>query len=163
MRSRLGPLLACALALALASCGATEDAERAERAFTGAEVAREFEHATGQALRETAGEDEAWTQLGLGLDPPASLVRRYGVFSVYVVDPGNEEALASLLANKATREPLEPDARGIRWERDTLSRTWIAYRLYGENVVLVWFSGSAHPRADGRWARLDAALATLDG
>jgi hypothetical protein len=150
-----------AVAVVGAACGASGDTENRRSAFTAAEVAGQFERETGLRLRESPGEDEAWEQLGLGLDPSPALVRRYGIFSVYVVEPGNAEAVASLLADKETGEPLEPDGSGIRWERDPLSRTWVAHKLYGANVVLVWFSESARRRTDERWARLDASLAGL--
>jgi hypothetical protein len=162
MIARLVAVVAVALAvLAVAGCGATRDSDDDSPAFTGAQVAREFERETGRALQEAAGEDEAWEQLSFGLDPEPALVRRYGIFSVYVVEPGNDEAVASLLSDKATGEPLEPDEQGIRWEQDSASRTWVAHKLYGDNVVLVWFSESTRPATDARWARLDAVLAGL--
>ena len=158
------PSLAIAVAIVLvaAACGASGDGENGRTAFTAAEVAGQFEQQTGLRLRESPPGDEAWEQLGFGLDPAPALVRRYGIFSVYVVEPGNAEAVASLLADKATGKPLEPDGDGIRWERDSLSRTWVVHKLYGENVVLVWFSESPRRRTDERWARLDASLAGLD-
>ncbi len=164
--SRLASLaVVFAIALIGAACGAGgDDADgRTRTAFTASEVAGHFRQETGLRLRKSPGGDEALAQLGFGLDPAPALVRRYGIFSVYVVGPGNREALASLLADKATGKPLEMDGRGIRWERDSLSRTWVAHKVYGENVVLVWFSESKRPRTDERWARLDAALAHLDG
>ncbi len=163
MTRRLASLaVAVLIGLVSAACGAGGDPEDGRTAFTAAQVAGQFERETGLRLRRSAGGDEAWQQLGFGLDPSPWLLRRYGVFSVYVVEPGNGEAVASLLADEATGKPLEPDRRGIRWERDALSRTWVAHKVYGANVVLVWFSESKRPRADERWARLDASLASLE-
>lgn len=155
----LGAALACALAAG--GCGANGQDGPERQAFTGSQVAREFQQTTGRALTEAAGQDPAWDQLGYGLDPEPALLRRYGIFNVYVVEAGNDEALASLLSDKATREPLEPDANGLLWELDSQSGTWIAYKRYGENVVLAWFSEAKTRRTDGRFARLDRILSGL--
>ena len=144
-----------------AGCGATADEDVQPPALTGAQVAREFRAETGRTLRRAAGTDPAWEQLSFGLDPPTALLRRYGIFSIYVVAEGNEEAVDSLLRDKATGKPLEPDQRGIRWERDSQSGTWVAYTRYGANVVLAWFSERRRPRTDARWERLDNVLSGL--
>ena len=153
-------LVAALSATGLTGCGATELQEDAEPepSFTGGQVAREFRAETGKTLREAAGTDPAWEQFSFGLNPSRELVRLYGIFSVYVVEAGNDEAVTSLLANKATGEPLEADEQGIYWERDSLSGTWIAYKLYGDNVVLAWFSEAKEPAIDARWSRLDQIL-----
>jgi hypothetical protein len=159
------PLIAFAALLAtlpvLAACGSTDSSVDPGPSITGAQVTREFQQETGRRLQEAAGTDPAWEQLSFGLNPGPELRREYGVFSVYVVEAGNEEAVDSLLSDKATGDPLEPDGRGIRWEEDSLSRTWIAYKLYGENVVLAWFSEAKRPVTDARWSRLDRILSGL--
>ena len=157
VRTRLLPLLTC-LAIALAGCGSEADQEDGRTAFTGAEVADEFQRETGRGLQEAASRDPSWEQLSYGLDPSPDVLRRYGIFTVYVVEPGNDEALASLLADKATGEPLAADADGVRWELDSLSKTWIAYKRYGENIVLAWFSERKQRAIDERFARLDRIL-----
>ncbi len=156
---RLVALIAALAGAAGCGGGGTNGPER--QAFTGSQVVREFQQTTGRALTEAAGQDPAWDQLGYGLDPPPSLLRRYGIFTVYVVEAGNEEALASLLSDKATGKPLEPDARSVLWERDSQSGTWIAYKQYGENVVLAWFSETKARGTDDRFARLDRILSGL--
>ena len=144
-----------------AGCGATADEDVQPPALTGAQVAREFRAETGRTLRRAAGTDPAWEQLSFGLDPPTALLRRYGIFSIYVVAEGNEEAVDSLLRDKATGKQLEPDQRDTRWERDSQSGTWVAYTRYGANVVLAWFSERRRPRTDARWERLDKVLSGL--
>jgi hypothetical protein len=118
---------------------------------------------TGRPLQRAATEDEAWEQLGYGLNPSKAVLDRYGIFSVYVAKPGHLGAVGSLLRDKATKEPLERDSRGVYWELDSNSRTWIAYKRYAGNVVLVWFSGSKTQALDARWERLDGILAGLRG
>jgi hypothetical protein len=161
-------LLLCLLGVALgaAACGADSDSspEPPERNLvTAQQVEREFADEAGEELEEAAGTDPAWEQLNFGLNPPPEIVKRYGIFSIYVVDPANEEAVDSLLANKDSGEPLEADGDGIYWEKDTLSGTWIAYRRYASNVVLTWFSESAEQRTDERWERLDEILSGVSG
>ncbi len=163
---REGPRTRCALLAAFlvaalaAGCGAGERREPAAP-LTRADVTRVFEAEAGRQLRGTTVADPAWEQLGFGLDPPPEVRREYGVFSIYVVEPGNEDAVDSLLRDKATGKRLARDERGIYWERDSLSKTWIANTLYGSNVVLVWFSESPTRRTDRRWERLDAILSGL--
>jgi hypothetical protein len=148
--------------LALAGCGTNGGPEETRAAFSGAEVADEFQRETGRGLEAAAEQDPSWEQLSYGLDPSPAVLRRYGIFSVYVVEPGNDDAVASLLADKGTGAPLDADVNGIYWERDSLSRTWIAYKRYGENVVLAWFSERKTRRTDDRFARLDRILSGLD-
>jgi hypothetical protein len=155
-------LVAILVAIGGAACGATEEGEDAEPTLAAGQVARQFEQETGRTLEEAAGTDQAWEQLSFGLDPPAELVRRFGIFSVYVVEPENDKAVGSLLSDKATGKPLEPDEQGVYWERDSQSGTWTAYTRYGENVVLAWFSERKVAETDERWARLDRVLSDLD-
>jgi hypothetical protein len=162
VRTRLLRLLAClTLALALAGCGGEAEQDDGRTALTGAQVADEFQRETGRGLEEAASQDPSWEQLSYGLDPAPDVLRRYGIFTVYVVEPGNGEALRSLLADKATGEPLAADADGIRWELDSLSKTWIAYKRYGANVVLAWFSERKQRATDERFARIDRILSGL--
>jgi hypothetical protein len=155
-------LVAILVALGGAACGATEEGEDGGPTLAAGQVARQFEQETGRTLEEAAGTDQAWEQLSFGLDPPAELVQRFGIFSVYVVEPGNDEAVGSLLSDKATGKPLEPDEQGVYWERDSQSGTWTAYTRYGENVVLAWFSERKVAETDERWARLDRVLSDLE-
>lgn len=110
------------------------------------------------SLRRFGGTDGKFEQLGIGLDPPAEALRRYGIFSIYVVEPGEDDARKALLTDKTTGKPLEPDERGIYWEYDDHSKTWIANTTYGENVVLVWFSQKRERATDARWERLHEFL-----
>jgi hypothetical protein len=92
---------------------------------------------------------------------PPSLIERFGVFSIYVVEPGEKEAMASLFRDKATKKPL-PRRRGIYWELDSQSRTWVAHSRYGQNVVLSWHSENTRKPTDARWERLNTILSGLE-
>jgi hypothetical protein len=163
VRTRLPALLAALVAtLGVAGCGTDAGREETRAAFSGAEVADEFQRETGRGLEAAAEQDPSWEQLSYGLDPSPAVLRRYGIFSVYVIEPGNVQAVSSLLADKGTGAPLEADGDGIYWERDSLSKTWIAYKRYGENVVLAWFSERKTRETDDRFARLDRILSGLD-
>ena len=166
---RIALLLALTTTIPLAAaCGAAEssDEDRATPgppAFTAQQVIREFKQAPGQPrLRVAGGTGASWEQLGFGLDPPAGLQNRYGTFNVYVVEPGNDEALNSLLSNKETKEPLEADSRGIYWELDTLAGSYVGYKQYGANVVVAWWSETREPVADARFTRLDGLMSSLE-
>jgi hypothetical protein len=168
-RYPLGPVrriallsLAVIALTALVGCGAQSDQSQVV-ALTPAQVTQRFREATGRPLQPAAVSDPAWDQLGYGLDMPKSLVDRYGIFNVYVGKPGKTESLASLLKDKATDRPLARSADGIYWELDSQSKTWVAYKRYGGNVVLVWFSGSKQQVADERFERLDSILSGLPG
>jgi hypothetical protein len=157
------------LALLAVGCGAgsTEgedtDQNRPDvRTISAGEVITRFQRAPGQPLLERApGTDAAWDQLSLGLNVPPALQQRYGTFSVYVVEPGNTEAVDSLLRDKETHEPLKEGPGGIYWERDELANTYVAYKRFGDNAVLVWWNERPQPATDARWQRLDALMAGL--
>jgi predicted small secreted protein len=157
------------LALLVAACGAdtTEgedtDQNRPEaQTISAGQVITRFQDAPGRPLlKRAAGTDAAWEQLSLGLDVPPALQERYGTFSVYVVEPGNTEAVESLLRDKETQEPLEQGPGGIYWELDELANTYVAYKRFGENAVLVWWNERPRPATDARWRRLDTLMAGL--
>jgi hypothetical protein len=158
---RIALLSLAVLALtAVAGCGGSNDQSHVVTA-TPAQVSQHFVQATGHALKPTAVPDPAWDQLGFGLNQPQSLVDRYGIFNVYVGKPGKSQSLASLFKDKATNKPLARTASGIYWELDSQSKTWVAYKRYSGNVVLVWFSGSKKQLADERFQRLDSILTDL--
>jgi hypothetical protein len=153
------------LALLAAACGAAQTEENEESrppSFTAEQVIREFRQAPGQPrLRRAAGTDAAWEQLSFGLNVSPKLQRQYGTFNVYVVEPRRLEAVDSLLTNKETRKPLEQAAGGLYWELDTLAGSFVAYKRYGANVVLAWWSERKQPVTDARWERLDRLMAEL--
>jgi hypothetical protein len=157
------------LALALAGCGASEadgetetTQEQDAAPIATQEVVAEFlDSAEGAELELAAGSDPAWDQLGIGLDPTPAQQRRYGTFSIYVVEPGEDDAVDGLLTDKETLQPLEPDAEGIYWDYDELARSYVAHKRYGENVVLVWWNEREEPGTDARWDRLDGLLSGL--
>jgi hypothetical protein len=149
------------LALGLTGCGAGEQ-DSTQAVLTPGQLVQRFQEEPGSPLLREAGGDPAFRQLGFGLNPSQRLLERYGVFSIYVVDPERPQALTSLLRDKGTGRPLEADPSGVYWERDTLSRSWIAYKRYGTNVVLVWWAESAERSADARWRRLDRVLAGVE-
>jgi hypothetical protein len=154
-------VLACVAAISVgAGCGEGNSAPEA-RVVTPGQVKERFQSETGKPLQRAAVPDEAWEQLGIGLNPTPAEVQRYGIFSIYVAKAGHLAALGSLLRDKATRKPLERDAQGIYWELDSNSSTWVAYKRYAGNVVLVWFGGSKTRAVDARWQRLDRVLAGL--
>jgi hypothetical protein len=154
--------LAVLAVTALAGCGAQSDQSQVVT-LTPAQVKQQFQQAAGRPLEPAAVSDPAWDQLGYGLNQPQSLVEKYGIFNVYVGKPGKAESLASLFKDKATEKPLVRAAGGIYWELDSQSKTWVAYKRYGGNVVLVWFSGSKEQLTDERFQRLDSILSGLPG
>jgi hypothetical protein len=160
-RIALLSLVLFALAL-LAGCGSASD-QTQEATLTPAQVRQTFERATGRPLEPAAVSDPAWDQLGFGLDMPQSLVDRYGIFNVYVGKPGKTASLASFFKDKDTEKPLARSSDGVYWELDSQSKTWVAYKRYSGNVVLVWFSGSKEQAADERFDRLDSILSGLPG
>lgn len=165
---RIALLLALTILAPLATaCGAgssiEEDGERSSPpSLTAEQVIREFRQVPGQPrLRRAAGTDAAWEQLSFGLDVSPELQRRYGTFNVYVVKPGREDAVDSLLTNKETKKALRRSEDGIYWELDSLANSYVAYKRYGANVVLAWWSESEQPVTDGRWERLDGLMSRL--
>ena len=163
-RPALVPLLLAVLALA-SGCGASGDADDQEQEaapVAAQQVVQEFEETPGlPELEPAAGSDPAWDQLGPGLDLPAADQKRYGTFTIYVVDPEDPEAVTSLLADKDTAEPIEADANGIHWDFDELAKSWVAQKRYGSNIVLAWWNEQAQKGTDARWRRLDRALTEL--
>ena len=156
-------VLAGVLALGVtAGCGSGQSEPRVELATPG-QVIDQFKRETGRPLERAATEDEAFDQLSYGLNPSKELLDRYGIFSIYVAKKGHVDAVNSLLRDKATKKALERDSDGVYWELDSNSRTWVAYKRYSRNIVLVWFSGSTSRTADTRWARLDRVLTGLPG
>lgn len=141
---------------AAAGCG-----EASEPSFSTEEVRAHFQAEAGAQLfrKQGPGGDPAWEQLGFAENASPALIERYGVFSIYVVKPGEKEAMASLFRDTATKKPL-PHRRGIYWELDTHSDTWTAHTRYA-NLVLVWFTEQTQPAVDARWQRLHRLLREL--
>jgi hypothetical protein len=164
-RPALVLLLLAALAVA-AGCGSSGDGDGdgddQAAPVAAQQVVQEFEETPGlPELEPAAGSDPAWDQLGPGLDLPAADQKRYGTFTIYVVDPEAPEAVASLVADKDTAEPIEADANGIYWDVDELAKSWVAQKRYGSNIVLAWWNEQAQKGTDARWRRLDQALTDL--
>ena len=163
-RPALVLLLLAVLALA-AGCGSSGDGDDQDdqaAPVAAQQVVQEFEETPGlPELEPAAGSDPAWDQLGPGLDLPAADQKRYGTFTIYVVDPEDPEAVTSLLADKDTAEPIEADANGIYWDFDELAKSWVAQKRYGSNVVLAWWNEKQQRGADQRWRRLDRALTEI--
>jgi hypothetical protein len=168
-RIALIPLLL--LALAVAGCGASGESDDAVDTDTtqgdaapiaASQVVQQFlEAAEGTQLQETKAQDPSWEQLGLGLNPTPAQQRRYGIFTIYVVDPERTEAVESLLSDKDTAQPLEESADGIHWDFDEAAQSYVANKQYGPNVVLAWWNEKPQPTTDPRWDRLDALMQQL--
>jgi hypothetical protein len=158
--------LVSALALVLAGCGAGSGTDEDDQAapIAAGTVITQFRTAPGQpALRRVAAPDASWEQLGLGLNPTPAQQKRFGTFTIYVVEPGRSQAVTSLLSDKDTAKPLEETAGGIYWDFDETARSYVAYKLYGPNVVLAWWNGKRDPVTDARFDRLDTTLSSLAG
>jgi hypothetical protein len=156
-RQALVALLAALLAGTAVGCGGARD-DDGPPAIASREVIREFHEAGLPRLEVAPVPDPSWDQLSFGLDISEATQRRYGTFAIYVVDPGDEEAVASLLADKDTAEPIRPDANGIYWDYDELAKSYVAEKRYGENVVLAWWNEKRHKGVDVAWVRLDKLL-----
>jgi hypothetical protein len=150
------------LAAGASGCGSGDSNPQPELVSAG-QVIGKFKRETGSPLDRAATEDPAWDQLSYGLNPSQQLLDEYGIFSIYLAKPGHVDALGSLLKDKATKKTLQRDADGVYWEQDSNSGTWVAYKRYSGNVVLVWFSGSKTQALDTRFERLDRVLTDLPG
>jgi len=153
-------LAALAVGLAAVGCGssASDDQELEAAPIAAQAVVQEFSEVPGMPPLQSSAPDPSWEQLSLGLDLPAADQRKYGTFSIYVVDPEDPEAVRSLLADKDTAEPLQADANGIYWDFDELAKSYVAQKRYGPNVVLAWWNESRTKGTDERWERLDRIL-----
>jgi len=152
-------LLPAFLAAGCGSSGSSDDEEQEAAPIAAQTFVQRFDEASGMPpLERAAGSDPAWEQLGLGLDLSPAEQERYGTFTIYVVDPGNLEAVSSLLADKDTGEPLEQSAEGIYWDYDELAKSYVAQKRYGPNVVLAWWNERREQGTDERWERLDELL-----
>jgi hypothetical protein len=150
--------------LAAAGCGSSgdgDDGEQEAAPIAAQAVVQEFEEVPGMPPLQSSAPDPSWEQLGLGLDLTAADQKRYGTFTIYVVDPEDPEAVRSLLADKDTAEPLQADANGIYWDFDELAKSYVAQKRYGSNVVLAWWNEKAEKGTDARWQRLDRILLGL--
>jgi hypothetical protein len=150
--------------LAAAGCGSSgdgDDGEQEAAPIAAQAVVQEFEEVPGMPPLQSSAPDPSWEQLGLGLDLTAADQKRYGTFTIYVVDPEDPEAVRSLLADKDTAEPLQADANGIYWDFDELAKSYVAQKRYGSNVVLAWWNEKDSKGTDARWQRLDRVLLGL--
>jgi hypothetical protein len=158
--SRLALILL--LAAFLAGCGSSgsgDDEEQEAAPVAAQALVQRFDELSGMPpLEAAAGSDPSWEQLSLGLDVSPAAQKRYGTFTIYVVDPGNLEAVSSLLADKDTGEPLEQGADGIYWDYDELAKSYVAQKRYGPNVVLAWWNEQREQGTDERWERLDELM-----
>jgi hypothetical protein len=158
-------LAALVVALAATGCGSSgdgDDDDQQAAPIAAQQVVRQFRTVEGMpALRTAAAPDPSWEQLSMGLDVSPAVQKKYGTFTIYVVDPEDREAVASLLADKDTAKPLEQGADGIYWDYDDLAKSYVAQKRYGPNVVLAWWNEKRQEGTDARWERLDALLQDL--
>ena len=156
------PALILLLAVFLAGCGSSgngDDEDQEAAPIAAQTLAQRFDQESGMPpLEKAAGSDPAWEQLSLGLDVSPKAQEQYGTFTIYVVDPEDLEAVGSLLADKDTAEPLEPDADGIYWDYDELAKSYVAQKRYGPNVVLAWWNEKRKQGTDERWEQLDQLM-----
>jgi len=151
-------------ALAVAGCGSSGDGDGDDQEaapIAAQAVVQEFEEVPGMPPLKSSAPDPSWDQLSLGLDLPPADQKKFGTFTIYVVDPEDPEAVQSLLADKDTAEPLQPDANGIYWDFDELAKSYVAQKRYGSNVVLAWWNEKRQQGTDARWRRLDGILQGL--
>ena len=165
-RPALIPLLAAlAVALLAVGCGSSangEDEDLEAAPIAAGAVVEQFRRAPGSpSLRTAAAPDVAWEQLSLGLNVTPAQQKRFGTFTIYVVEPERDEAVESLLSDKDTAKPLERSAGGIYWDFDELAGSYVAQKRYGSNVVLTWWNEKREPVTDGRWRRLDELMQGL--
>ncbi len=153
-------LAALAVALAAAGCASSGgDDEDQPAPIAAGEVIQEFGTVPGMpALQTTAMPDPSWEQLSLGLDISPATQKKYGTFTIYVVDQEDMQAVTSLLADKDTAKPLEAGADGIYWDYDELAKSYVAQKRYGPNVVLAWWNEKGQKGTDARWQRLDKLM-----
>jgi hypothetical protein len=151
-------------AVAVAGCGSSgdgDDGEQEAAPIAAQSVVQEFDEVPGMPPLQSSAPDPSWEQLGLGLDLPPADQKKYGTFTIYVVDPEDLEAVKSLLADKDTAKPLQADANGIYWDYDELAKSYVAQKRYGSNVVLAWWNETQKQGTDARWQRLDRILQSL--
>ena len=168
-RTPLIALLLALVALVATGCGAAEEGvdetttgEQEAAPIGASQLVAQFKRASGGTqLRGTATPDVAWEQLGLGLNATPAQQKQYGTFTIYVVEPENDEAVTSLLSDKDTAKPLARAEDGIYWDFDELAGTYVAYKRYGPNVVLAWWNEQAEQGTDARFERLDALMQEL--
>jgi hypothetical protein len=155
-------LAALAVALFAAGCGSSGDADDEDQQaapIAAGAVIQQFRTVPGMpALRTAATGDPSWEQLGLGLDVSPAAQKKYGTFTIYVVDPEDKEAVTSLLADKDTATPLQAGTDGIYWDYDELAKSYVAQKRYGSNVVLAWWNEKGAKGTDARWQRLDQLM-----
>ncbi|HXV33707.1 MAG TPA: hypothetical protein VD769_06835 [Gaiellaceae bacterium] len=151
-------------ALAVAGCGSSGDGDDQDletAPIAAQQVVQEFDEVPGMPPLRSSAPDPSWDQLSLGLDLPPADQKKFGTFTIYVVDPEDSEAVESLLADKDTAEPLQADANGIYWDFDELAKSYVAQKRYGSNVVLAWWNEQREQGTDARWRRLDRILQGL--
>jgi hypothetical protein len=79
--------------------------------------------------------------------------RRFGEFQLFVLKPSRVEHLRRVFTHRT-----RPDGRGVHWVPDQAGG-WIAVTLFRRNLILAWFAPSPSRYTDGRWTRLQRAVA----
>lgn len=100
--------------------------------------------------------------LGFGRAASQAKLGKYGHFVLYVARPASiDPEVERLLADIHTAEPITPNRKGVRWERNVSLRGgghfWTAKTKYARNVVLIW-NGFAKKGVTPAWKRLHMAL-----
>jgi hypothetical protein len=118
--------------------------------FTVPEAQRAFRSHTGLPLVRFAA---ASTAEVTSLRTRPHNTKRFGEFQLFVLKPSRVTHLRGVFTHGTPA-----DQRGVHWVSDQTGG-WIAVTLYRRNLILAWFANS--PYTDGRWTRLEHAVAAI--
>lgn len=152
------------MALLLAGCGGDADRDASEPDYSTEAVIAHFKEETGDVLSKQIS---APGQLDvLDGDDRAAMIRRYGLFTIYVVVRDPKQGVARIVESNVGQTVEPPDAGGIYWARmcppaQVSHRCFFsAYKRFGNNVVLGWIAGR-RAVMDARFDRVSRVLASL--
>jgi hypothetical protein len=118
--------------------------------FTVPEAQRAFRSQTGLALVRFAA---ASTPEVASLRTRPHNTARFGEFQLFVLKPTRVAHLRRVFTHGT-----QGDGRGVHWVPDQAGG-WIAVTLFRRNLILAWFAPSPSRYTDGRWTRLQRAVA----
>jgi hypothetical protein len=157
-------LTAAVVALLLAGCGGDADRDASEPDYSTEAVIAHFKEETGDVLSKQIS---APGQLDvLDGDDRAAMIRRYGLFTIYVFTRDPRKGVDGILKSNVGQTVKPPDAEGIYWARMcpppevSVHCFFAANKPFGNNVVLGWIAGKG-PVKDARFDRVARVLAGL--